>query len=87
MDYKLYEFGESTVEHDLEFENIADIQCCLGIVHKLKQLGDISSSGKYSLSKSHIILMQSIVKNIPNIECLPETIQKMSKVTVPETDY
>lgn len=80
MEYKLYE-TETGIEHELEFENIADIQCCLHVVYALKQL---RKGPKTPEDKKRF---EYDVKNIPGINCLPETIQKMSKVTVPVTEY
>jgi hypothetical protein len=56
---------ETGKAHDLDFENIVDIQAALSETKKLRNAGQIPS----------------------NLECLPETIEKMSKVDVPITDY
>ena len=80
MNYELREFNnfDTMTTHDLEFENIVDIQCCLETVQKLKE------AFKKPNAKEEIY---NIVRWLPNLECLDDTIERMSAVTVPVTDY
>ncbi len=86
MHYELRELDSNQIEviHELDFENIADIQVCLEIVRELKKTRTPDGKGGLICDCKR---MEDIVRGLPNIECLPETIRKMSKVTVPVTDY
>jgi len=83
--YNKYRTGSTpkTVIHQLDFENIADIQACLRIVNEIKK-AIVIKNGKIVGGDAKV---REITHRLPNIECLPETIEKMSEVTVPVTDY
>ena len=78
MYYELIELGQKETRHPLDFENVADINCCVNIVNSLKK------AIKHDDQKK----IKEIIRSIPNIDCLPETVEKMSKVFIPYgTDY
>jgi hypothetical protein len=82
-----------TVIHPLDFENIADIIACIQIVSEIKKIiatiyeGSPNPSNDNSDYEKVQKEIKAIVTLLPNLDCLPETIQKMSKVTIPDTDY
>lgn len=76
MYYKLIELSDGT-EHELEYENICDIQACLRIISEFKRAVKFRNYKK--------IVM--ITKFMPNLECLSATLQKLLKVSVPDTPY
>jgi hypothetical protein len=85
MYYELHELGQEGKIHELNFENIADIGVCLRIVSEIKKTQGANDKGEFVCNWKRV---EEITKGIPNIDCLPETIQKMSKVTIPiGTDY
>jgi hypothetical protein len=82
MNYKLCEYEATAIggpvflraTHQLSNENIVDIKTCLNIVNKIIQARDTKK-------------IKKIIDTIPPIECLSNTLQKISKVEIPAFDY
>ena len=64
--------------HELDFENVSDIQNALGEIHDFN-----NKIGKYAPGSTFPIDQNKIF----TWECFEDTRKKMSKVTVPDTDY
>ena len=91
MNYLITELDGT--KHEFDFENIADMQVCTTTIQKLKDVLRIPGIRDHNgrILKEHIPRIKKemfdIVCNLPNIECLPETIEKIDKVSIPITDY
>lgn len=84
-------------EHILSSENVADIQVSTVCISKIKNLqreyyklyyGTKKSKEEVKKMANCIKKMQKLLDNLPNIDCIHETAEKMRKVHVSQgTDY
>jgi len=94
MDYIITEIHNDgdRINHPFEFENISDIQVAVRTVLKLKQLrADALDNKVGKIPELEIEKLKEdifkVVYDLPNIECLPETANKVNEISVPVTDY
>ena len=90
MSYLLIE--PDGTKHQLNFENIADIQTAIENVHEMLDIisRNIDACKGRILEKNIPKVAGEVFEvaySMPSKGCLSETVSKMSKVSIPETPY